>query len=122
LAALSLQTPGENERISQNDPATGCSFSPTHGHGFQVAFTWTPVPEAAHYHLRLLHSGSQYPALDTQVDEPSYLLRFCNAYVIDANRFGWQWTATAVTEDGEVGIWAEQRAYAFEPIVLPPAP
>jgi len=101
LAAPSLQTPGDNEQIRQNDPTTGCAFSPTHGYGFQVAFTWTPVPEAVHYHLLLIHDGAQYPALDTQVDEPSYLMRFCNAYVIDANRFGWHWTATAVTEDGE---------------------
>jgi hypothetical protein len=122
LAAPSLQTPGDNEQIRQNDPTTGCAFSPTHGYGFQVAFTWTPVPEAVHYHLLLIHDGAQYPALDTQVDEPSYLMRFCNAYVIDANRFGWHWTATAVTEDGEDGIWAEQRNYEFEPIALPPVP
>ena len=121
LASPSLRTPGDNEQIRQNDPSTGCSFSPTHGYGFQVSFTWTTVPEAAHYHLLLQHDGSPYPALDTDVDESRFLLLRCNAYVIDANRFGWQWTVAAVADDGEE-VWSEQRTYEFESMALPPQP
>ena len=120
-AAPSLRTPGDHEQIKQNDPATGCSFSPTHGYGFQVAFSWTPVAEADHYHLRLVHTGAQYPVIDTDVNKTSYLVRDCNAYVIEANRFDWQWTVAAVFEDGEEA-WAQQRTYEFGPMVLPPQP
>lgn len=120
-AAPSLRTPGDHAQIKQNDASTGCSFSPTHGYGFQVAFSWTPVPEAVHYHLQLMHIGAQYPALDTDVDETSYLLLRCNAYVIEANRFDWHWTVAAVFEDGEEA-WSEERIYEFGPMVLPPAP
>jgi hypothetical protein len=121
FAAPSLRTPGDNEQIRQNDPSTGCSFSPTHGYGFQIAFSWTPVAEADHYHLRLVHTGAQYPVIDTDVDMTSYLVRVCNAYVIEANRFDWQWTVGAVTTNGEEA-WAEQRTYEFEPMAFPPVP
>lgn len=80
LTAPALQTPRTEIPIRLNDPTTGCTFSPTHGYGFQVAFTWNPVADAAHYHLRLHHLGAQDPILDTVVDEPSYLLLQCNAY------------------------------------------
>jgi len=122
LEAPALQTPRTEVPIRQNDPATGCSFSPTHGYGFQVAFTWTAVPEAVHYHLLLHHLGSAFPVLDIQVEDPSYLLLQCNAYVIDANRFDWKWAVAGVSADDEEGAWAEQRTYEFEPITLPPEP
>jgi hypothetical protein len=122
LAAPALQTPRSEVPIRQNDASTGCPFSPTHGYGFQVAFAWEPVPGAAQYHIVLHHTGSQYPVLDAVVDQPSYLLLECNAYVIEQNRFGWQWSVAGIAEDGEEGAWAEQRTYEFEAITLPPQP
>lgn len=122
LAAPALQTPLAEVPIRQNDPTTGCSFSPTHGYGFQVSFSWTPIPDAEQYHIVLHHTGSPFAVLDAVVDDPSYTLLECNAYVIEENRFGWHWTAAGISATGAVGVWAEERTYEFESVSLPPSP
>jgi hypothetical protein len=120
LPAPALQTPRAEVPIRQNDPTTGCGFSPTHGYGFQVSFTWSPVPEAARYHIVLHHVGSEFPVLDEVVDSTAYLLMQCNAYVIDENRFGWHWSVAGLSPEGEEGTWAEERNYEFEAMTFPP--
>lgn len=122
LPAPSLQTPLAEAPIRQNDPTIGCDFMADHGYGFQVGFTWNPVPEAAHYHIVLHHTGSEFAVLDAVVDTTAYTLLECNAYVIDENRFGWHWTVAGISAEGEEGNWAEERNYEFEAMTFPPAP
>lgn len=120
--APSLLTPEPGVPIKQNDATTGCPFSDTHGYGFAVYFTWSPVDNAATYHLRLHHAGSLFPAIDTLVSVTELTVLECNAYVIDANLYDWHWTVAAVSEDGEEGPWAQEGVYEFAPMVFPPVP
>lgn len=120
--APSLLTPEPGVPIEQNDPTTGCPFSDTHGYGFAVHFTWSAVADAASYHLRLHHLGSQFPAIDTVVSVTELTVLECNAYVIDANLYDWHWTVAAVSDDGEEGPWAQEGIYEFAPMVFPPQP
>jgi hypothetical protein len=122
LGSPALRTPRTEVPIRQNDPATDCPFSATHGYGFQVPFSWSPVTGAVTYHLRMQHRGSLYPALDIVVGDTAFLMLECNAYVIDANLRDWRWSVAAVSAEGDEGPSAEERTYEFEPIVLPPQP
>jgi hypothetical protein len=122
VTAPSLLTPESGVPITQNDATTGCPFSDTHGYGFAVHFTWSPVADAATYHLRLHHLGSQFPVIDTVVSVTELTILECNAYVIDANLYDWQWTVAAVSDDGAEGPWAQEGIYEFAPMVFPPQP
>jgi hypothetical protein len=120
--APSLLTPEPGVPITQNDATTGCPFSDTHGYGFAVRFSWSPVPGAGTYHLRLHHLGSQFPAIDMVVGVTELTVLECNAYVIDANLYDWHWTVAAVSDEGEEGPWAQEGIYEFAPMAFPPQP
>ena len=75
LAAPSLQTPGDNRLIRQNDPATGCAFSPTMARLAGSIHLDASSRGGGCWGLLLIHDGAQYPALDTQVDGPSSFMR-----------------------------------------------
>ena len=110
-----LLTPASGAIIAQNDATIGCAFSADHGYGFAIDYSWSPVSDAAAYHLRTYHPGSPLPMLDIVVTTTAYRFLACNSYVTYANSRDWRWTVATIDAAGAEGPWASERTYQFGP-------
>ena len=118
---LALVSPAHGERFRQNDASLGCSAHAARGHGFRIAFDWRKVSGASAYKVVFWHRGSQFPAVERVVLEPTYSQTLCNAFVIDANLDHWAWRVAALgPARGSLRdtLWSEEREYGFEPCRL----
>lgn len=120
LPAPTLLTPRPDIPIRQNDPTTGCAFSPSHGYGFQIHFSWTAILGATQYHIVSWYPDASIPILDTVVDQPDYVFVSCNAYVVQP--LDWRWTVAGISTSGAEGNVSAEGTYTFGPMVLPPSP
>lgn len=122
LGVPQLRTPATGTVIPQNDSTTGCTYSPTHGYGFQIPFRWTAVPGADRYHLKYNHLGASIPALDTIVADTADSEVDCHTYVIASNLRDWIWTVAAGKDSNVDGAWAVPDTFEYAPFALLPAP
>jgi hypothetical protein len=120
LTPPKLVSPEDGAFVRQNDPATGCSYNPDVGYGYQTTFTWSPVPGAFAYRLDLLGPHAVSPAVNRVTSATSYLNLQCHNYVIDPNLAGWQWRVRTVAQDGREGNWSEARTLHFTPCRITP--
>jgi hypothetical protein len=58
-------------------------------------FAWSAVPGATRYHLTVQRLGAALPVIDVFASASSYRYESAGAYIIEANRFNWQWKVEA---------------------------
>lgn len=119
---VSLVSPTNGGRFTQNDASLGCSAHAARGYGFRVAFDWQAVDGAEVYDVVFWHQGSQFPAVKRTVTTTDYEETECNAFVIDSNLDHWVWRVAAISPANVGGardtLWSEEREYGFEPCRL----
>jgi hypothetical protein len=117
---ITLIDPAADIVVTQNDPATGCTFNPTYGYGYMITFDWSsskPVVNKQTYTLTLQH-GSNVPIVLDGLTTSTEVLIDCNSFVIDANLSGWHWQVSQVSGSGRVRGVSAQRAFSFGPCRL----
>jgi hypothetical protein len=86
-------------------------------------FYWSSVPNADFYEIRVIHHGSQYPAINCLVWATSYFSKE-TAYIADRNRFNWEWKVRGCRQDSSGdrmnGPWSEERTFDAEPVDTDP--
>lgn len=90
----------------------GCS---RRADGISWEFDWSDVERAARYHLLVEHVGARIPLIDAFTSVSSYRHVEAGAYVIEGNRFNWQWKVEAEV-DGVFGGYSQVRAFSLEPL------
>lgn len=118
-AHVKLFSPEEGAFVAQNDASTGCPAHATAGYGFVIEFAWKANHEkdVAAYQLFVHHPDAIYPLVDVIVGETSYTYLSCNAFVIDPQLEGWQWSVRALDGQGNFSEWA-QGVFNFTPCRL----
>ena len=58
-------------------------------------FDWSDVPGATRYRLIVEHVGSAMPTIDVFTASSFYARAEAGAYIIERNRFDWQWRVEA---------------------------
>lgn len=123
------QVPADPARIS-NVPAQGSTpvlISPSNGavldngcnpnresDGIIWEFAWSTVTGATRYHLVVQHLGAALPVIDVFTSASSYRYESAGAYIIEANRFNWQWKAEAEA-NGQFGSYSPSATFNVEP-------
>jgi hypothetical protein len=123
------QVPADPARIS-NVPAQGSApvlISPSNGavldngcnpnresDGIIWEFAWSTVTGATRYHLVVQHLGAALPVIDVFTSASSYRYESAGAYIIEANRFNWQWKAEAEA-NGQFGSYSPSATFNVEP-------
>lgn len=79
-------------------------------------FNWSNCPGATQYQLFVEHTGALYPVINTNIEYGSSYLHERNGhYIIDKNRFDWNWKVRAWI-DGKWGDWSVIRMFDVEPV------
>lgn len=81
-------------------------------------FDWSDIYGAIKYNLYVKHTGSQFPAIDREIDSSSFH-REDSGYIIDRNRFGWKWKVRFYA-NGRWSDWSEERSFNVEPVNTDP--
>jgi hypothetical protein len=124
------QLPDDRARVS-NIPAqasTPVLLSPSEGavldngcnpnretDGINWEFVWSPVPAATRYHLIVQHVGATVPVIDVFASASSYRSESAGAYIIETNRFNWQWKVEAEA-NGQFGSYSPRGTFSVEPL------
>ena len=84
-------------------------------------FDWSDVPNAAKYHLYVIHNGASIPLIDDDeiTEGSSYHYTGAGAYVDSANLLDWTWMVRAYI-NGAWGEWSEIRTFNVEPLDTDP--
>jgi len=77
-------------------------------------FAWSAVPGATRYHLIVQHLGAALPVIDVFTSASSYRYESAGAYIIEANRFDWQWKVEAEA-NGRFGSYSPSATFNVEP-------
>jgi hypothetical protein len=77
-------------------------------------FSWSPVAQAARYHLWVAREGSANPMINQQVSSPEYA-QANPGYIATHNLGGWSWRVRAQV-NGTWSEWSESRPLAVEPL------
>jgi hypothetical protein len=122
LTRPALVAPAGDAAIPQNVAESGCVYHRYRGHGFQVAFRWTPSESSrglAGYEIVARRAGSTNPAVDTFFPSPggstTMTWTSCQGFVADHNLDGWEWRVRARDSAGSVSDWSEPATFHFEP-------
>ena len=78
-------------------------------------FRWSPVKNAARYHLVVQHPGAENPAIDVTTASSFYHHVSYGGYVINRFRYGWEWKVQAEV-NGAFGVFSEARTFNVEPV------
>jgi len=78
-------------------------------------FDWSDVRAATRYQLFVQRVSSAFPVINTVMLSSSYTHSSPGAYVIDGNRFNWQWKVRAEL-NGTVGEYSQTRTFSVEPL------
>ena len=116
-----LITPTTNVAIEQNNPAIGCPPQLTAGFGFRIVFDWTDADSLngiAGYNIFAMNSNVALPIVDTFVVASEFTLTSCNAFVIDANLEGWEWSVQAQDNLGNLSQPSATGMFRFAPCRL----
>ncbi|HEX6008717.1 MAG TPA: hypothetical protein VFZ50_01290 [Actinomycetota bacterium] len=118
-AKVRLLSPEEGAVVPQNDPSTGCTPTPNAGFGSVIEFAWRAnhLKDIAAYQLFVQHPNATFPLVDAVVNETSFTLLNCGAFVIDPFLNGWQWRVRALDGQGNFSDWAE-GVFNFAPCRL----
>jgi hypothetical protein len=124
------QVPADPERVS-NVPAQVAApvlISPSNGavldngcnpnreaDGIIWDFAWSAVSGATRYHLIVQRLGTALPVIDVFTSAPSYKYEGADAYIIEANRFNWQWKVEAEA-NGQFGSSSHSATFNVEPL------
>jgi len=76
-------------------------------------FDWSNVSGATQYNLYVKLPSAQFAVIDLGVSSSSFHY-VSNAYIVESNRFGWEWKVRAMTS-GVWGPWSETRTFNVEP-------
>jgi len=84
-------------------------------------FDWSDVPNAAKYHLYVIHNGASIPLIDDDeiTEGSSYHYTGAGAYIDSANLLDWTWMVRAYI-NGAWGEWSEVRTFNVEPLNTDP--
>jgi hypothetical protein len=78
-------------------------------------FAWSVVPAATRYHLTVQRLGAALPVIDISTSVPSYRYESAGAYIIEANRFNWQWKVEAEA-NGQFVSYSPGATFNVEPL------
>ena len=78
-------------------------------------FAWSGVPGATRYHLLVQRVGAALPVIDVFTSGSSYRYESAGAYIIEANRFNWQWKVEAEA-NGRFGGYSRSITFNVEPL------
>jgi hypothetical protein len=116
-AKVRLLSPPDGAVIQQNNPASGCPYSPTRGYGLRIDFVWKTT-KGKHfvvaYHV-VASLGASIPIVDVTIPDTSYTWIACAAYT--TNLEGWSWSVQALDAQNNVLGTAEAR-FGFAPCQL----
>jgi len=103
----SLLSPGDGAVLDN-----GCS---NRSDGISWEFDWSDVQRATRYHLIVQHRGGTAPLINRFTSSSSYLYVDPTAYIIEGNRFDWEWKVDAEV-DGVSGRYSQARTFSVEPL------
>lgn len=103
------------ELLSPRDGAVLDNGCASRADGITWEFDWSDVPHAARYHLLVQHLGSSLPVIDTFTASSSYQHAATGAYIIESNRFDWQWKVEAEVDNAFRG-YSPAAAFSVEPL------
>ena len=83
--------------------------------GIIWVFAWSAVPGATRYHLIVQHLDAALPVIDVFTSASSYRSESAGAYIIEANRFNWQWKVEAQA-NGQFGSHSPGATFSVEPL------
>ncbi|TLM59586.1 MAG: hypothetical protein FDZ69_14130 [Deltaproteobacteria bacterium] len=78
-------------------------------------FDWAEVRNAARYRLIVQRVGAAQPVIDLVTRESFHRATAAGGYVIDSNRYGWEWKVQAEI-DGVFDEFSMARAFDVEPV------
>jgi len=78
-------------------------------------FAWSAVPSATRYHLIVQHLGATLPVIDVFTSTSSYRHESAGGYIIETNRFNWQWKVEAEA-NGQFGSYSPSETFNVEPL------
>lgn len=113
-----LLKPAHTEVLSQNNPATGCTYHPQAGYGLRIDFDWSDAQSTAGirgYHLYAIGRNATAPMVDTFTFGSEYTHISCGSYVINPYASsGFTWSVQAEDNEGNLGPLNDEGYFVFE--------
>jgi hypothetical protein len=114
---ITLLSPPDGAVIQQNNPASGCAFSPTRGYGLRIDFAWR---EGGHRHEVLAYRlvaalGASIPIVDVTIPDTTYTWVACDAFTQLLQ--GWSWSVSALDAQSNV-LGTAEGTFDFAPCEL----
>lgn len=78
-------------------------------------FDWEDFPGASRYHLFVMHRGSAFPAINSEIVISEFTSTGTGGYIVDQNLTNWFWRVRAFV-DGNWTEWSEERSFKVEPL------
>lgn len=83
--------------------------------GITWEFDWSDVQHATRYHLLVQRLGASIPVIDVFTADSAYRYVAPGAYIIERNRFEWQWKVEAEVHS-VFGGYSPARTFSVEPL------